>query len=114
MLLRAFWMVAWLMPELKTQTFGPKGELSAPGHIDEAGSAAGLAVAPLAGTKANPAPAASAARNTTGRRSQRPARPVLMGLKGSMGTPSLERHLAPRPSTRHRPPATSVTYAAAC
>src|SRR5260370_9469213 len=107
-------MVARPMPELKTQTFGPKGELSAPGHIDEAGSAAGLAVAALAGTKANPAPAASAARNTTGRRSQRPARPVLMGLKESMGTPSLERHLPPGPSIGHGPPPTSLTYAAAC
>src|SRR5260370_12097590 len=97
-------MVAWLMPELKTQTFGPKGELSAPGHIDEAGSAAGLAVAALAGTKANPAPAASAARNTTGRPSQRPARPVLMGLKASIGPPSLERHPPPRPSLRPRRP----------
>src|SRR5260221_14655705 len=110
MLLRSFWMVAWLMPELKTQTFGPKGELSAPGHIDEAGSAAGLAVAALAGTKANPAPAARAARNTTGRRRQRPARPGVMGAKESMGTPSLERHPPPGPSLGHGRPPTSVTY----
>src|SRR5258708_31045446 len=104
MLLRAFWMVAWLMPELKTQTFGPKGELSAPGHIDEAGSAAGLPVAALAGTKANPAPAARAARNTTRRRRPPPAKPRLMGPKGNIGTPSLKKPLPPGRSLRHGPP----------
>src|SRR5258708_23475655 len=98
MLLRSFWMVAWLMPELKTQTFGPKGELSAPGHIDEAGSAARLAVAAPARTKANPAPPPTAAPNTTARRTHRPPKPRLNGRKGTTGTPSLQTHLSPAPS----------------
>src|SRR5258708_37944097 len=95
MLLRSFWMVAWLMPGLKTQTLGPKGETSAPGHIDAAGGAADLAVAALAGASANPAQAASAARNTAGRRSRRPVRPVVMDR--GMGTPPLERASRARP-----------------
>ena len=72
-------MAAWLMVSLKTQTLGPKAATFASGQIDEDedGAGAGPAVAALAGSTANPAPAASAAaRDTAGRRSQRPVEPL--------------------------------------
>ena len=35
MLLRSFWMLAWLIVSLKTQTLGPKAATFAPVQIDE-------------------------------------------------------------------------------
>ena len=41
MALRSFWMAAWLMAGVKTQTFGPNAATFASGQIDAVAWAAG-------------------------------------------------------------------------
>src|SRR5580658_3108873 len=79
MALRSFWMAAWLMVVLKTQTFGPKAATFASGQIDEGSCRVMTPAAAPDGTAASQAPATSAAaanRARLGR--QRRTRPLVI------------------------------------
>jgi hypothetical protein len=54
MLSRSFWMAAWLMVSVKTQTFGPNAATFASGQMDEDAEAGwdGTAANPTAATRA--------------------------------------------------------------
>jgi hypothetical protein len=72
MLSRSFWMAAWLMVSVKTQSLGPNTATFASGQMDEAAAAA------WDGTAANPTPATRAAAARIRRHRRRGIKPLVI------------------------------------